>query len=168
MATAKNLIPIESNTVYHVYNRANGKELLFNNDEAYLKFLFYCKKFLLPQTSIFAYCLLPNHFHFLLQTGNDASLFSKAFADTCNGYAKWFNTKYDRRGSLFERPFKRNGIKDDAALAWITWYIHRNPVHHRITENWQEWKWSSYGAYVSNHPTLLKTEYLINFFGSAR
>ena len=156
MPVARNTLPIVQDGIYHIYNRAIGNEKLFSSKTDYRKFLDYIKEFVLPHVSVYAYCLLPNHFHFLLQVNSIAMKFSKSMSDACNKYAKNSNTKYNRRGGLFIRPFKRKLIEDDAALAWITWYIHHNPLHHGLTKDWQNWPWSSYKAYTNNYSTVLE------------
>ncbi|MFT3822686.1 MAG: transposase [Chitinophagaceae bacterium] len=164
MTVASNTLPLISGEVYHIYNRAISKEKLFIEDQDHVRFLKNIKDFILPHSQIYAYCLLNNHFHLLLRI-NNADQFSKKLADASNSYSRYFNIKYNRRGGLFMRPFKRKLIKDDANLSWITWYIHQNPLHHKLTEDWQNWKWSSYKAYTSDSNTLLDTTFLLDFFG---
>lgn len=59
--------PLEPDCVYHVYNRANGHERIFLSDENYRYFLAQYGKYVGPYTDLFAYCLMPNHFHFLIR-----------------------------------------------------------------------------------------------------
>jgi len=165
MTTANNTIPIKEEMIFHIYNRAIGNEKLFLSDRDHFIFLDNIKFYVLPHASLYAYCLLPNHFHFLMQVGQSADKFSKGMSDSFNAYAKYFNTKYSRRGGLFMSPFKRKPIENDASLTWITWYIHRNPLHHKLTSDWQGWLWSSYKAYTGNYKTLIKTSFLIDVFG---
>lgn len=68
------------------------------------------------------------------------------------------------KGSLFMRPFKRDLIKDGAHLAWIIWYIHRNPIHHGFVQDINKWKYSSYKAIFSSG-TKIASERVLKFFG---
>lgn len=158
------LIPGE---FFHLYNRAVGNELLFQNDEDYTHWLHLLKKFISPVCEIHAYCLLPNHYHLLIRvnykTGH--SIFSKRMSDAANAFVKWKNLKYHRKGGLFMTPFKRKLIKDENYLIWCLWYIHRNPLHHGYTIDWQNWKYSSYKAYIINKHTLITKEFFITLFG---
>jgi REP element-mobilizing transposase RayT len=162
-----NTSAIISGEYYHVYNRAVGNELLFHTDNDYLKWIDCIKKYILPLSEIHAYCLLPNHYHLLLKIHDtcDGILFSKNMADAANSYAKWFNLIHKRKGSLFMRPFKRIQVTDNNYLLWCLWYIHRNPMHHHYTKNWDEWKYSSYSAYLSGKPSLITTSFMIDVFG---
>jgi REP element-mobilizing transposase RayT len=72
MAATK--VPLESDHYYHIYNHAIGKENLFKDDSNYLFFLNRFKKWILPISRILSYCLMPNHFHFLLYIKNDRAL----------------------------------------------------------------------------------------------
>jgi putative transposase len=166
MTIASNTAPILANGIYHIYNRAVGFENLFTSVRDHLKFLDNVKENILPHCDIYAYCLLPNHFHFLLQVKEYADKFSKGMSDACNSYAKYFNTRYNRKGGLFMSPFKRKAIEDDAGVVWVAWYLHRNPLHHKLTNDWQSWTWSSYKAYSTNSRTLLQTSFLLDIFGS--
>src|SRR5581483_9850926 len=98
MPDTKYTLPIKPEGIYHIYNRAIGFEKLFTCVRDHLKFIDNVKEFILPQCHIFAYCLLPNHFHFLLQVKENPQQFSKGVADACNSYARYFNTKYNRKG----------------------------------------------------------------------
>ncbi len=62
------------NTYYHIYNRANGSELLFLNDQNYLYFLKQYQLYISPIAHTFCYCLMPNHFHFLVQIKSEEEL----------------------------------------------------------------------------------------------
>ena len=165
MLQTANTIPLEQDKIYHIYNRANGSEKLFLSQQDYLRFIDRLKICLLPCAEFYAYCLLPNHFHFLLRIIATTNNFSRSMSNFSNSYAKYFNLKYGRKGGLFMTPFKRKLIETDASLAWITWYIHRNPLHHGFSNDWQNWQWSSYKAYISKSNTAIQTSYLLNFFG---
>lgn len=160
-------MPLDDEGLYHIYNRAVGNERLFTDEKHYKRFLSKIERHLLPYLDIWSYCLMPNHFHLLaeIKTESNGAMVSKALSDCCNGYTKWLNVLGDRKGNLFARPFKRRKIKDDAHLAWIIWYIHRNPIHHHYVKTLDEWKFSSYKAILSPK-TKLAAEKVLNFFGS--
>ncbi len=154
--------------LFHIYNRAVGNELLFETDADYTHWLELIKKYLLPVCEIHAFCLLPNHYHLLIKVHQttDAEVFSKQMSHAANAYVKWKNLRTVRKGSLFMTPFKRKHITEENYLTWCLWYIHRNPLHHGYTKDWQLWKYSSYQAYYSDKPTLMSKEFFMNLFGS--
>jgi hypothetical protein len=165
MAHSKYTVPVETNTIYHVYNRAIGQEQSFLEDDDYHRFLGTISSKLLPVSDIYAYCLLPNHYHLMLKVTSEPLRFSKAMGELGVSYAKWFNQKHSRKGALFISPFKRLVAKSDIELAWLPWYIHRNPMHHGLTPHWAEYKWSSFSAYATGKSTKLKTDFLLEFYG---
>lgn len=97
--------------------------------------------------------------------GDDATAFSKTMSDIGNAFARWYNLRNQRTGSLFQRPFKRQLANDDAYQTWLTWYIHRNPAHHGITADWEAYPYSSYRAYMSSGATHLQKAHLLDLFG---
>jgi hypothetical protein len=89
-------------------------------------------------------------------------------SDSANSYCKLYNKEYNRKGSLFMRPFKRKLIGDDHQLAWTTWYIHRNPMHHGYSNDWATWKFSSFQTFFSDKPTSLSKNFILDFFGNEK
>jgi hypothetical protein len=73
----------------------------------------------------------------------------------------------DRTGGLFQRPFKRKRIETQEYLKHAIYYIHRNPMHHRLAVNPDEYTFSSYHAMINNHPTFLKRELVLDWFDGA-
>ena len=67
---------LEPNTYYHIYNRANGNDLLFKNEENYRFFLKKVALYIQPIADIYCWCLMPNHFHFLIKIKTEDDLFS--------------------------------------------------------------------------------------------
>lgn len=165
---SSNIQPLIPGSIYHVFNRAVGNENLFRKEEDYYKWIEYFKKYVIPFCELYAYCLLPNHYHFLLRINFDSTAicFSKAMSDAANSFCKWYNKEYKRKGSLFIRPFKRKLIEDDHQLAWTTWYIHRNPMHHGYTNDWPCWKFSSFQVFFTEKPTSLSRDFILDFFGN--
>jgi putative transposase len=165
---SSNIQPLYPGSIYHVFNRAIGNEKLFMKEEDHFEWIKYIKKYVLPLSELYAYCLLPNHYHFLLRVNHDtsASLFSKGMSDAANSFCKWYNRQYKRKGGLFIKPFKRKLIEDDHQLAWTTWYIHRNPMHHGYTNDWSNWKFSSFQMFFSEKPTSLSRNFILAFFGN--
>ena len=95
---------------------------------------------------IICYCLIPNHYHFMLKqiADNGISKFMHKLADS---YGLYFNKKHNRSGSLFQGPFKEIHIKKDSYLLWLSGYINGNPEIHKIAKA-ENYKWSSYQDYL--------------------
>ncbi len=141
--------PLEPDCFFHVFNRANGNELLFSSTDNYHYFLKRYSYFISPIADTYCYCLMPNHFHFLIQIKGEEELgklcqgskpltelnakevlnfLSRQFSHLLNGYTQAFNKQEKRKGSLFMRPFKRKKITDEKYLHKVVHYIHYNPV----------------------------------------
>jgi REP element-mobilizing transposase RayT len=165
---SSNIQPLTSGCIYHIFNRAVGNEKLFIREADHFKWIELFKKYVLPLCELYAYCLLPNHYHLLLRLNfnTPAVDFSKAMSDSANSFSKWHNKEYKRKGSLFMRPFKRKLIEDDHQLSWTTWYIHRNPMHHGYTMDWSSWKFSSFQMFLNEKPTALNRNFILDFFGN--
>src|SRR6056297_3474816 len=105
---------------YHIYNRANGTENLFTETKNYNFFLERWNNYLADYLTVWAYCLIPNHFHFLIKVKSEEELtkllrpeqgaitemISNQFRILFISYTKSFNKVYTRNGSLFQKPFK--------------------------------------------------------------
>jgi putative transposase len=177
---------------YHVYNHAVGKENLFERDADYIYFLKKLKEHVVPVSEVMSYCLLPNHFHLIIRvkTHEDVENFlrqrlgiekfdkaknsneyflsdqiSKIFSNFFNTYAKHYNFWKGRTGTLFKRNFRRKDIETTAYLNRLICYVHQNPVTAGFAQSLEHWKYSSYAALISTHPTLIPREEIISLFG---
>ena len=141
---------------YHIYNRGNSKQIIFNEQKDYKHFIsllylsntnnsfklkdiskkFYNFKQGKRLVSIGAYCLMPNHFHILL-TQKEKDGISKFMQKLSTAYSMYYNKKYQRTGSLFEGKFKSQYLNTDKYLKYIFSYIHLNPVK-LIQKDWKE------------------------------
>ena len=166
--------PFESGNYYHVFNRGNNKENIFKEDDNYLYFLKLIKKHLSETCKIFAFCLLPNHFHLLLKIKgtnelplnyqNKEKKIHQPFSNLFNAYTKSLNKKYKRSGSLFQEHLHRINVNTEKYLKELVLYIHLNPEKHRIEEYFQDYTYSSYKAYLSEKPSLLERKEIIKYF----
>lgn len=86
------------------------------------------------------------------------------FSHLFNAYAKYINERYDRHGSLFQRPFRRKQVEDEDYLRRLVVYIHNNPVHHGFVKHPLEYPWSSYHGYQSTDPTKIQREAVLDWF----
>ena len=155
---------LESDHFYHLYNRANGKINIYEKEDDYLHFLQLLNKHINPIGEVYAYCLLPNHFHFLIKIKENIENPSQAFSNLFNAYSKGFNKKYHRTGSLFQRPYKRIKITTEDYLRSLIIYIHCNPELHGIAPNFKRYTYSSYQGILSSSPTSLMREDVISLF----
>lgn len=161
--------------VYHVFSHVNGKELIFREETNYQFFLKQLDKYILQIADIYAYCLLPNHFHLLLRFKTIESIsvedehrsLMKNFGNFLNSYAKAFNKKYCRKGALFLNAIKRKKISDEKYLLKVLHYIHNNPVNHGFVNEIDQWKHSSYNSYLNleKDSKLNRTE-IMQYFDS--
>ena len=162
---------LENDKFYHIYNRGNNGENLFYTKENYNFFLRKYDEHLSNFLETYAFCLLPNHFHFLVRVNvshliNEKHLdpVSKAFQRLFTSYAKSINKQERRHGSLFEKPFKRIELKSENHLTNLVFYIHANPQKHGISDDFRMYPWSSYERILKNKPTRLKKEEVIDWF----
>jgi len=163
-------LPFVPGNFFHVYNHAIGTELLFREEENYLFFLEKFSRYLGPYVSLYSYCLLPNHFHLLIKISNQfrSKEVSEQFRKFLISYSKSFNKQYSRRGGLFERHLKRVHVTTDEYLVWLIFYLHRNPVHHRYSNDFRTYNWSSYRSLVSNKDTDLKRDETLELFSGKK
>lgn len=120
------------------------------------------------QVEILCYCFMPNHFHLLLQQTKDNGI-SKFVANLTNSYTKYFNTKYDRVGPLFQGLFKAVHIENDEQLLHVSRYIHLNPATSFLIkdEELARYEWSSYSEYLkSGNSNLVDKRLIMSFFSN--
>lgn len=182
-----NRIPFGPGAAYHIYNHGNASDLIFREDTNYDFFLKRFGKYVPGVGEIYAWCLMPNHFHFLVRIKSEeelrlfikkkypqrdpqsfenfADLVSNQFKNFLISYSKAFNKMYDRRGSLFLDNLKRKKIESDTYFFQLIRYIHLNPVRHGFTSSPEEWPYCSYNSHLSDKPTILKREEALGFFG---
>lgn len=98
---------------------------------------------------IIAYCLMPTHLHLILKQLSSAGI-SEFMCNVLNSYSRYFNTKYGRKGPLWESKFQNVGVENDEQLIHLTRYLHSNPVTARLVERPQDWQYSSYKEYIGN------------------
>lgn len=152
--TTKSTI-IATDEIYHIFNRSVGREILFPSKREMNRTLELLNYYRFPQeiryskfkllslvqqkdyltalhkkrslVEIYSYALIPNHYHLLIKQLQDYGIriFISNFQ---NGFAKYFNTKSDRHGSLFQNPFKGKWISTDEEFLHVSRYIHLNPV----------------------------------------
>ncbi len=80
-----------------------------------------------PLVAVGGYCLMPNHFHLLLQEAVEGGI-SAFMQKIGTAYSMYFNIRYEHAGGLFAKPFKSKHITDDRYLRRVAQYIHLNPA----------------------------------------
>jgi REP element-mobilizing transposase RayT len=163
--------PLENGKYYHIYNRGINGERLFKEQPNYEHFLNLYDYHIAPIAETFAWCLMNNHFHFLVRikeieeiTSEKKIPSSKSFSNLFNAYTKAINKRHNRHGSLFERPFRRKSIDTNSYFQNLIVYIHNNPVHHNCCDHPLNYPWSSYTTCLSDKPTKLKRKEVIELF----
>ncbi len=165
---------LEQGFYYHIYNRGNNKENIFREEENYYYFLKLYDKYIEPIADTFAWCLMPNHFHFLVRikdinstvkSTKNTKLPHQYFSNLFNAYAKAINKKYSRTGSLFQSKFRRKKITGENYLRNLVQYIHLNPQHHEFVNDFRNYTFSSYQSIVSNKLSKIKRTEVIELFG---
>lgn len=196
--------------IYHIYNRGTDKRNIFLDDIDYLRFIHDLFEFndenpafnigyafnknqyidvrrqyienrkqrkLLVE--ILAFCLMPNHYHLLLRPRKNNGI-AEFIKKINGGYAKYFNNKYKRAGTLFQGKYKSILVKQDAHFIHLPYYIHLNPLdlkfskwRNREIKNYKEainflesYRWSSFLDYIGkkNFPSVTQKKFLNEFF----
>ncbi len=122
---------------------------------------------------IFAFCIMPNHFHFLLKQTSPNGI-SKFMANFQNSYTRYFNTKHERVGALFLTQFKAVRIEDEEQLLHTCRYIHLNPSTSYIVKDYislRNYQWSSLGEYlgdISGSNIFCSKEIILSHFNTVK
>lgn len=178
---------------YHIYNRGVEKRTIFEDNQDYRVFLSYLKyslteppkpedllktftlqglpfkgvprmpKNFLGKIELLAYCLMPNHYHFLIRQFEENSITS-FMNSIITRYVMYFNKRYDRVGSLFQSVYKAVLIENESYLLHLTRYIHLNPSEY--TSNLIN-AYSSYAEYLGERKAdWIKPGLILNYFNN--
>jgi len=140
---------------FHCINRGNQRERIYRDEEDY--------QFMLESLGtvstrygarIHGYCLIPNHFHLLIQQPEIG--ISTLMRSLTTRYALYFNQKYGKVGHVFQGRFRGILCDQRQYLLELIRYVHLNPVRAGLVEHPQDWKWSSLAAYLG----LVRREWL--------
>lgn len=177
---------IEPDCYYHIYNRGINGCKIFDIEDDYQFFLQKFSKYLNDLVEVYAYCLMPNHFHFLIKVKSDTeinifaennlkikpnvnfglhsadNIVSKQIGKFISSYSQSYNKKTIRHGSLLESPFKRIKIDSEEYLRNLILYIHSNPEDLNIDID--QYRFSSYKAIVSKNKTNIQKEAVLELF----
>ena len=166
--------PLEPNSVYHIFTHAVEHNNLFDNLGNYDYFLQKWRRFTEGYIKTHAFCLMPNHVHFCIQTAPEIELrqllnqneppkeykeglLSQRINNCLNGYAQAYNNQQNRRGTLFRSRFGRIKIDNKQYFKDVICYTHHNPIHHFNADGYADWAFSSYNIYVKND--LVESQY---------
>lgn len=190
MATNRKVI-FANNEIYHVFNRGVDKRSTFTNLKelkravATINFyqysnlpMGYGKLLTLSKEArnnvieqiqkhpkiveIIAYCIMPNHFHFLIKQLQEHGI-TKFTSNFTNSYTKYFNYKNERSGHLFQGVFRSVYIEDNEQLLHLSRYIHLNPVTSFVIEKerLEFYDWSSYLEYLGLTKVILTNNTIV-------
>ena len=154
---------------YHVINRGNAGESIVTSEGDRARFAEYLGKTVERFSIIIhTYCLMSNHYHLLIETPYPN--LSRAIQWLNVSYAAYYNTKRRRRGHLFQGRFKSLLVDADEYLTSLSRYIHLNPVRARMATKPEDYRWSSYPAFIGKIevPVWLETKRLLSNFGTKK
>jgi REP element-mobilizing transposase RayT len=134
---------------YHVYNRGCDRARIFANEGNYVFLLQRAKSYLAETLlTVIAYCLMPNHYHFLLRPEEDAVL-ARWVQRLFSSYTQAFNRQQARSGTLFEGRAKSVLVDTDEKVLHLCRYIHLNPVQAGLVAQPGAWPYSNYLEWVA-------------------
>jgi putative transposase len=136
---------------HHITQRGTNRTDIFLDDDDRTFFLSTLTQWAeRKRTRIWAYCLMSNHLHLLLEPANVEGL-GTCLHGTTFRYAQYFNGKYNRTGRLWENRYFSTPVDKDAYLWAVVRYIERNPVRAKMVRRAEDWKWSSARAHIAGN-----------------
>lgn len=159
--------PFAQNQIYHIFNRGCNKQNIFFSERNYLYLLRKIKESYREYgVGNLAYCLMPNHYHFLLRQETERPL-SDWLQRLFNGYVQALNKELDRSGTLFQGRPKHVLIETDEQLVHVVRYIHINPVKAGLAGQPEDWRYSNYLEWIeARSGTLVDREFIGSYFAA--
>jgi putative transposase len=140
---------LEPEKLYHVYNRGNNKQIVFFLEKNYGFFLQKVVRELGAHVDFLAYCLMPNHFHFLVNTKStiDTNKFSNSFRILLSSYTRAIQRQENITGSLFQQNTKAKELNTNLYAFTCFQYLHQNPVQAKLSNSVEGWHHHSFNEY---------------------
>ncbi len=146
--------------IYHVFNRGNNRRVLFDTKLDFECFMAILRAGMDREgIKIYHYCLMTNHYHFLIQIENAESL-ARFMHWTQLGYARYFKKKYQTTGHVFEERYRSPRIAEESYYLQCGRYIERNPVKAKMVARAEDYPYSSARYYVKGQGDFLVSENL--------
>jgi len=157
--------PYLAGNYYHFYNRGRSRLSIFHGDSDYLQVLQKMKEYLHKfELTMIAYCLMPNHYHFLVRQDSDMPagwLPQHIF----NSYAKSYNHRYRHSGTIFAGNYHVRLVDKPDYLVHLCRYIHANPVKDGIASDLNLWPYSNYLEWIAARTgTIVDRAFVNNYF----
>jgi len=164
---ARRKTPFLPNNYYHVYNRGANRADIFLNDKDYTFLLKQVKDHIKEfDITVIAYCLMANHYHFILRQNGEAKI-SGFIQAVFHVYSSAFNALHKHSGTLFEGPFRAIFVDKNEYLLHLCRYIHRNPLEAGIVVKPEQWHYSNYAEFIGKRKgTLVDREFVQQNFGT--
>jgi REP element-mobilizing transposase RayT len=154
---------------YHVMNRGRRGESIFRKRDDYLTFIELLKETVdMWNLRVGAYCLMPNHYHLLIQTP-DANL-SRCMRHLNGVYTQRFNSNHVLDGQLFRGRYKAILLEGDSYLLELVRYVHRNPLEAGSVKVLDKYQWSSHQGYLSDTKkwNWLYKDFILSLFSNEK
>jgi REP-associated tyrosine transposase len=148
--------------IYHIYNRGNQQQNIFINHDNYIYFLEKMRKYILPRCEILCWCLMPNHFHFLVYTNEESGRLipktpipiqnlTEGIRLLLSSYAKGLQKQQGFKGNLFQQKTKTKAVSGNNTSYGVTafHYIHQNPYKSNLVRKMEDWEFSSFRDYIA-------------------
>ncbi len=150
------------NCLYHIMSRGDDRKRVYTRPGDYHTFLDYVVKAKERyQFYLYAYCLLSNHFHLLIETR--LPNISKIMHYIKGSYTTYYNVRHRRYGHLFQGRFTSIVVDKDSYFLELSRYIHLNPVRAGIVQDPAEYRWSSYRGYLGRKDEYIDDDQIRRF-----
>jgi len=158
-----------SGLLYHVIVRGNQRRKTFRSDDDYKAYLDRLEKYRAKfHVRIYAYCLMPNHVHLLLETGSTP--LAKFMQGLQQSYTQYFNRSYRKVGHLFQGRYKAIICDKDKYLLALVRYIHLNPVRARLAKRPERYPHSGHRSYLlmNETPKIIEAGPILKLLGGKK
>src|SRR3989338_629626 len=137
------------NALYYVTSKAGHGQDTFIDEADYREYITLIDKYKAQYGfKLFSYTLMPTHLHLLIELSAESNI-SQIMHDINSLYTKLYNSRYNRKGHLFESRFKTVIAEKSSNLLPLTRHIHRNPVRIGLTNDPKDYHYSSHGQYLN-------------------